>query len=46
MEKYVWNKVNINPKSAHPMQRWGHSCCVIDDEVIYFGGYAGTFILI
>lgn len=43
MEKNSWKQVRHNNRNSHvPNARWGHSCCVIEDEVIYFGGYAGT----
>mgnify|MGYP002366893027 CR=1 FL=1 len=40
MEKPSWHKIEKN--SAKPCPRWGHTCCVIDDEVVFFGGYAGN----
>lgn len=43
MEKSVWTQVKYNDRHGSlPSLRWGHSCCVIEDEVVFFGGYAGT----
>lgn len=43
MEKISWKQVRHSIRNgAIPNARWGHSCCVIQDEVIFFGGYAGT----
>ncbi len=45
MEKHFWHKVISNTKISHlPPSRWGHNCCVIGEEVVFFGGYAGTSI--
>lgn len=47
MEKISWKQVRHNERhGAIPNLRWGHSCCVVDDEVVYFGGYAGIKIVI
>lgn len=47
MEKISWKQVRHNDRrGAMPSLRWGHSCCIIDDEVLYFAGYAGTSSLI
>ena len=44
MEKNIWNQVRYNDKNGNlPNLRWGHSCCVIEEEVLFFGGYAGIF---
>ena len=40
MEKASWKKIDRN--SSKPCPRWGHACCTIGDEVLFFGGYAGT----
>jgi len=41
IEKHMWKPVNgIN--LTKPSPRWGHSCCVIGEELVLFGGYAGT----
>ena len=40
MDKHAWNKVDKN--SNKPSPRWGHTCCVIAEEIVFFGGYAGT----
>lgn len=42
IEKHMWRPVN-SISSAKPSPRWGHSCCVIQDELVLFGGYAGIF---
>lgn len=43
MEKHIWNKVNCNLKSSsHPSPRWGHSCCIVGESIVYFGGYADS----
>ena len=43
MEKLNWRTVKHNEKSGQiPSLRWGHTCSIIEDEVIFFGGYAGT----
>lgn len=46
MEKQVqskWKKVCTQKNSGQmPVPRWGHTCCVIKDEIIFFGGYAGA----
>ena len=42
MEKQKWRSVNtVNNGSSKPSPRWGHSNCVIGEEVVLFGGYAG-----
>ena len=44
MEKLSWKTVKHNDKAGHlPNLRWGHSCAIIEDEVAFFGGYAGNF---
>lgn len=43
IEKHIWRPVSSSTVStAKPSSRWGHSSCVIGDEVVLFGGYAGT----
>lgn len=43
MERHLWRKVdNVIRSTSRPCPRWGHTCCVIGDEVVFFGGYAGT----
>ena len=43
MEKTGWKQVRFNDRNGQqPNQRWGHSCTPIDDDVLFFGGYAGT----
>lgn len=43
MEKASWKAVRHNDKTGQvPNLRWGHSCALIEDEVVFFGGYAGT----
>jgi hypothetical protein len=43
MEKHWWKAVRQNEKAGQvPNLRWGHCCAIIEDEVIFFGGYAGT----
>lgn len=47
MDKHQWNRVEVSPKSQSlPIPRWGHSCCVIGEEIVFFGGYAGMETLI
>ena len=48
IEKHIWRPVSSNTVStAKPSSRWGHSSCVIGDEMVLFGGYAGTrFIML
>ena len=43
MEKHLWRKIDIKGLKSNnrPCPRWGHTCCVIGDEVVFFGGYAG-----
>ena len=43
IEKHMWRPVTSNT-TVRPSSRWGHSCCVIGDELVLFGGYAGTFM--
>lgn len=46
MEKLSWSQVRHSDKNGTlPNMRWGHSCCLIGDDIVYFGGYAGTPIL-
>lgn len=46
MEKHSWHRVHLNIHSNNqPVPRWGHSCCVIGNEVVFFGGYACTNFL-
>lgn len=41
MDKHSWHRVHLNLQSnSLPVPRWGHSCCVIGNEIVYFGGYA------
>ncbi len=44
MEKPTWKKIDAN--SSKPCPRWGHSCCIVGDEILIFGGYAGIIPLI
>lgn len=44
MEKPTWKR--IDSLNSKPTPRWGHACCVINDEILFFGGYAGTFLSI
>ena len=40
MDRALWKKID---RSANkPCPRWGHTCCVIGEEIVFFGGYAGT----
>jgi len=39
MEKPNWQKIDKNTNK--PCPRWGHTCTAIQDEVLFFGGYAG-----
>lgn len=41
IEKHMWRPVS-STTTAKPSPRWGHSCCVIGDELVLFGGYAGN----
>lgn len=45
IEKHMWKPVHVI-NSAKPSPRWGHSCCVIGEELVLFGGYAGTCLII
>lgn len=40
IEKHLWKTVN-STSTAKPSPRWGHSCCIIGDQLVLFGGYAG-----
>jgi N-acetylneuraminic acid mutarotase len=44
MEKPTWKK--IESTNSKPCPRWGHASCVVGDEVLFFGGYAGNSFLI
>ena len=44
MDRPTWKKIDKNANK--PCPRWGHTCCVIGDEVLFFGGYAGNYLLI
>ena len=45
MEKIRWREVKEpRQNDPRPLARWGHCSCLIDDDLIFFGGYAGTFI--
>lgn len=47
MEKHWWKTVRQNEKAGQvPSLRWGHCCAVIEDEVVFFGGYAGRTVTI
>lgn len=37
-EKPNWRRIEKN--CTKPSPRWGHTCCVIGDELVFFGGYA------
>jgi hypothetical protein len=40
-----WRKVCTRKTTGQsPVPRWGHTCCVIPDEIVFFGGYAGTIV--
>ena len=42
MDKHLWHKVETNIKSSNkPCPRWGHTCCVVNENIVFFGGYAG-----
>lgn len=42
-DKFTWKPVKTSSESSQrPSPRWGHSSCVVKDEVILFGGYAST----
>jgi|LakMenEpi03Aug12_release.lakeMendotaPanAssembly.Ray.scaffolds.fasta_scaffold606887_1 hypothetical protein len=44
MEKMRWREVKEGGRNdPRPLARWGHCSCLIDDDLIFFGGYAGTF---
>lgn len=49
MEKqtsFLWKKVQLAKSDVNqPSPRWGHASCVIDDQIVFFGGYAGTSLL-
>lgn len=46
IEKHSWKPVaNTNGSNAKPSPRWGHSSCVIGDELVLFGGYAGILFI-
>ena len=43
----MWKPVSYsNGSTVKPSPRWGHSSCVIGDELVLFGGYAGMHFLI
>lgn len=43
MEKVSWKGVKQNEKHGQiPSLRWGHCCALVEDEVVFFGGYAGN----
>lgn len=41
MEKLEWKAIQPGSSKA-PAARWGHACCCVKDEIVFFGGYAGT----
>lgn len=42
----LWKKVQIgNGQVNQPSPRWGHTCCIIDQQIVFFGGYAGSLSL-
>ena len=46
MEKFMWKPVaykNHGLMTQRPCPRWGHCCCTVGDEVVFFGGYACKF---
>lgn len=45
IEKQMWRPVN-GVNFTKPSPRWGHSCCVIGEELVIFGGYASKPSLI
>ena len=43
----LWKRVQVAEWQMHPpSSRWGHACCVIQNEIVIFGGYAGTSSII
>lgn len=44
MEKHLWKRIEKN--SSKPCPRWGHACCVVGEEIVFFGGYAGSYMAI
>ena len=45
MEKLEWKPVQANShKNSTPSPRWGHACCYVNDEIVFFGGYAGIYL--
>jgi hypothetical protein len=46
MDKLIWKQVNALSSSSHkPSSRWGHSCCVVGEEILFFGGYADSIYM-
>ena len=44
MEKLEWKPVQANShQNSTPNPRWGHACCYVNDEIVFFGGYACKF---
>jgi len=45
MDKHTWHRAQFSPRPSNmPLPRWGHSCCVIGNEVVFFGGYACNWL--
>ena len=46
-DKRIWKSVNIANMDPNKSMsaRWGHVCSILHPYLIFFGGYAGIFIL-
>lgn len=43
MDKHIWRQVKTLSSTSHkPSPRWGHSSCVVGEEIVFFGGYADS----
>lgn len=42
MEKRTWQKIDIDRNTKEPSPRWGHCAVRLQQEIVFFGGYAGT----
>ena len=42
ISQFEWKTVDASHSTPKPSARWGHSCCVVDDNFYLFGGFAST----
>ena len=39
---FEWKNIQGDKNSIKPPSRWGHSACVVEDNLYIFGGFASN----